>query len=180
MTEYHVKLPLDTKFIESLKVEDVLYIDGVIMTARDQAHQRILKLLDTQEAIPEKLQQMKGGVLYHCGPVIIKDKRANWKLISAGPTTSARLNPFNAEVCKQLGIKVVIGKGGMENENWGDIPAVYCVFPGGVGALFQRFITEIKSVLWLDLGMPEAIWFLECNKFGPLLVGIDTHGNSIF
>ena len=179
--EYHIKLPIDDDFVRNLKVDDVLYISGVIITARDQVHKKIQDWVEQQHDLPEYFNSIYGAAIYHCGPLIIKDPKnpTKWILKSAGPTTSARMNPYFAKVSKALKSHIVIGKGGMNAKGWDIIPAVYCIFPGGVGALTAKFIKEIRGVEMIEFGIPEALWILECEEFGPLIVAIDTNGNSI-
>jgi tartrate/fumarate subfamily iron-sulfur-dependent hydro-lyase beta chain len=180
--EYHVTLPLTDEFVKSLKIDDVLYISGTVITARDQVHKTIQDWVKNNSTFPKFVEDILGSAIYHCGPLIIKDSldQNSWVVKSAGPTTSARMNPFYKTVAKALKSHIVIGKGGMNQEGWGEIPAVYCIFPGGVGALAAKFIEKIIGVEMLEFGIPEALWIFECKEFGPLLVSIDTHGNSIF
>ncbi len=179
--EYYIKLPIDESFIRNLKVDDVLFISGIIITARDQVHKKIQDMVLQRLNFPNYFEQIYGAAIYHCGPLIIKDPENlnQWVLKSAGPTTSARMNPYYQTVSKALKSRIVIGKGGMDIKGWNEIPAVYCIFPGGVGALTAKFIKKIKGVEMMEFGIPEALWIFECEKFGPLIVAIDTHGNSI-
>jgi len=152
--------------IYSLHAGDVIYLSGTIYTARDEAHLRM-----QEDGIPFDPQ---GAVIYHCGPVI-KDK----EIIAAGPTTSARMNPLTGPVL-DAGVRGLIGKGGMsplvteQLRNRG----VYFSFTGGCAVLAATHM-QLKGVHYPDLGMAEAIWELDLNKL-PLIVGIDSHGNSLF
>jgi len=152
--------------IFSLYAGDAIYLSGTIYTARDEAHLRM-----QEEGIPFDPQ---GAVIYHCGPVI-KDQ----EIIAAGPTTSARMNPLTAPVL-DAGIRGLIGKGGMST-NVTELlrgRGVYFSLTGGCAVLAAMHM-QLKGVHYLDLGMAEAIWELELNKL-PLIVGIDSHGNSLF
>ncbi len=179
--EYHIKLPIDEEFVRNLKVDDILYISGTVITARDQVHKKIQDWVFHHHPLPNYFDALYGSAIYHCGPLIIKDPHnpSHWILKSAGPTTSARMNPYYQTVSKALKSRIVIGKGGMDTKGWNEIPAVYCIFPGGVGALAAKFIKNINGVEMIEFGIPEALWIFECEEFGPLIVAIDTHGNSI-
>lgn len=178
MATYHLRTPISEEEVRKLKVGDIIYVSGIMVTARDAAHRRILSYIKEGKPLPIDL---KGGVIYHCGPVVRKTDNT-WEVIAAGPTTSARMELYEAEVIKNLGIRVIIGKGGMGTKtaeackNYG---AVYTVFTGGAGALAANAIKRIKGVEWLDLGIPEALWIFEVENFGPLLVTIDTTGKNL-
>jgi len=180
MAIYRLKTPIISDGdIRKLNVNDVLYVTGIVVTARDAAHRRALELFKEGKTLPIDLQ---GLAVFHCGP-IVKKEDARWVVISAGPTTSARMDVFEDEFIKNFGIRVIIGKGGMNRrtadamEKYG---AVYAAFTGGAGVLAAKAIKEVKRVEWLDLGMPEALWVFQVENFGPLTVAIDTHGNNLF
>ncbi|WP_409200766.1 FumA C-terminus/TtdB family hydratase beta subunit [Methanobrevibacter sp. DSM 116169] len=163
--------------ISNLKAGDVVYLSGNILTARDQAHKRIL-----EEGSPYDLE---GVAIFHAGPIIKNDgtdDNPNYKMVAIGPTTSMRMNPYQADVIDK-GVKLVIGKGGM-NESVQEAlkrnGAAYLVATGGCAALYVNGIEEIEDVEWLDLGMPEAIWNLKVKCFGPLIVAMDSHGNTLY
>jgi fumarate hydratase subunit beta len=120
-------------------------------------------------------------VVYHCGPLAEK-KAGRWNIVSAGPTTSSRMNMLEPDVIEKCGLRAVIGKGGMGmnvvkamNAN----KTVYLAITGGAGALAAERIKSVKDVFWLDLGMPEAVWALNVEDFGPLTVGI-ARGRSLY
>jgi tartrate/fumarate subfamily iron-sulfur-dependent hydro-lyase beta chain len=124
---------------------------------------------------------MKGKALFHCGPLV--KANGTYRIISAGPTTSTRMEMFEDEFIEKFGVRVVIGKGGMglrTTEACKRFGAVYCAFTGGAGALAGEAIERVKSVEWLDLGMPEALWILEIKEFGPLTVAIDSYGTNLY
>ena len=163
--------------ISNLQAGDVVYLSGNILTARDQAHKRIL-----EEGSPYNLE---GAAIFHAGPIIKNqgtDEEPNYKMIAIGPTTSMRMNPYQADIIDQ-GAKIVIGKGGMDDSVLEALKrnnAVYLVATGGCAALYVDTIDNIDGVEWLDLGMPEAIWNLKIDSFGPLIVAMDSKGNSLY
>ncbi|MDD3247263.1 MAG: FumA C-terminus/TtdB family hydratase beta subunit [Methanosarcina sp.] len=179
--EYHLQTPLKIDDIEKLNAGDIVYISGEILTARDEAHARILEMKEKGEELPFSLE---GAVVYHCGPLMQKNGkgvREEWKVVSAGPTTSGRMSKMTPPLLKAHNVRAIIGKGGMKNvsESMTD-RCVYLAYTGGCAALAAELIKEVKTVHWLDLGMPEAVWVLRVEKFGPLIVGIDTKGKDIF
>ncbi|MCQ2972511.1 MAG: FumA C-terminus/TtdB family hydratase beta subunit [archaeon] len=160
--------------LTKLKAGDVISLTGNILTARDQAHKRIL-----EQGAPRNL---KGAAIFHAGPIIKDLGEDNYEMVAVGPTTSMRMNPYQADVIA-LGPKIVIGKGGMDDtvrESLIKNEALYVVATGGCAALYVDAVKEIESVDWLDLGMPEAIWNLKVENFGPLIVAMDAHGNSLY
>lgn len=166
-----LRTPLSEKDVLKLKAGDVVHLSGEIVTARDAAHRRILSL--PGEELPFNPE---GAVIYHCGPVVRK-KANGWEVVSAGPTTSARMNRYLDGILS-LGVRGIIGKGGMRAEPFKG-RAVYFAFTGGAGSLAAESIKRVKAVHWLDLGIPEALWVLEVGDF-PLIVAIDAHGNSLY
>ncbi|NJE08116.1 fumarate hydratase [Thermococcus sp. M39] len=167
-----LKTPLSYEDVLKLKIGDIIHLSGIIYTARDLAHKRIIELAKNGE-LPFDLE---GAVIYHCGPVVRKNGK--FKIVSAGPTTSARMNRYLNEILA-LGVKGIIGKGGMNAEPFREHKAVYFAFTGGAGSLAAKSIKRVVDVYWLDeLGIPEAVWVLEVEKF-PLLVAVDAYGNSI-
>lgn len=174
-----LKTPITDDDINKLKAGDVIAISGQILTARDQAHKRIL-----EEGAPIDIE---GAVLFHAGPIIQEeenedDSEPKYKMVAVGPTTSMRMNPYEAEVL-DMGAKIIIGKGGMDDsvrEALKRNNAVYVVATGGCAALYVDKVNKIKGVNWLDLGMPEAIWDLDVDSFGPLIVAMDSEDNSLY
>ncbi|WP_457752833.1 FumA C-terminus/TtdB family hydratase beta subunit [Thermococcus sp.] len=168
-----LKVPLSKKDVQKLKIGDIVHLSGIIYTARDLAHRKIVELA-RKGKLPFDLE---GAVIYHCGPIVRKNER--FEIVSAGPTTSARMNRYLDEVLS-LGVKGIIGKGGMNPESFKRHKAVYFAFTGGAGSLAAKSIKKVRDVFWLDeLSIPEAVWVLEVEGF-PLLVAIDTYGNSIY
>ncbi len=192
--EWHLKTPLSPEDVKKLETGDIVYISGEILTARDEAHARILEFAEKGEELPFSLE---GAVIYHCGPLMQqigegKDEeekereegeegKRGWKVVSAGPTTSGRMSKMTPPLLETHNVRAVIGKGGMKNvsEAMKD-KCVYLAYTGGCAALAAELIKEVKTVHWLDLGMPEAVWVLKVEEFGPLIVGIDSKGRDIF
>ncbi len=177
---YHISLPIKSSEIKKFHVGDLIYLSGLIVSGRDHFHKRVLQHLHNNDPLPHWFQRIHGSALYHMGPIVKQISPGEFQIISGGPTTSARMNQYQTEVAQNLGIRFVIGKGGMDGIAWDQIPAVYLQYPGGAGALVSKFVQEISAVEWLDLGTPEAAWFLQVHEFGPLVVTIDSHGNSLY
>ncbi|KXS42723.1 MAG: fumarate hydratase subunit beta [Methanohalophilus sp. T328-1] len=174
--EYHLKTPLSIEDISPLRIGDIVYISGKVLTARDEAHKRILET--PLENMPFDLD---GSTIYHCGPLMQEKEPGIWQPVAAGPTTSARMSAMTPQLLKKHNVRMLIGKGGMDNvADSMKGKCVYLAYTGGCAALAVNSITKVCDVHWLDLGMPEAIWVLEMNEFGPLVVGIDTGGEDLF
>ena len=133
----------------------------------------------------EKLPfSLEGAVIYHCGPLMQKSRKGeneDWKVVSAGPTTSGRMSKMTPPLLKAHEVRAIIGKGGMKDvADAMKNRCVYLAYTGGCAALAAELIKEVKAVHWLDLGMPEAVWVLRVQEFGPLIVGIDAKCKDIF
>jgi len=179
MAVYKFKTPISEEEIRKLRVNDVLYVSGTMFTARDQAHKRALEYFNQGKPLPLSLE---GLAVFHCGP-IVKKKEDRWTIVAAGPTTSTRMEIFEDEFIKNFKVRVIIGKGGMgkrTTEAMAKYGAVYGAFTGGAAILAAKAIKNVRTVEWLDLGMPEAMWILEVEEFGPLAIAIDCHGNNLF
>lgn len=176
--EYHLDLPVKKEDIKKLKVEDILYITGEVFTARDHAHKMMLKL--EKNSLPFN---PSGMALFHCGP-LVKKEHNNWTVVSAGPTTSGRMELFENEFLEKYGVSIIIGKGGMgkrTQEALSKYVCVYTAYTGGAGALAADKIKKVLKVFWLEeLGMPEAVWIVDVKEFGPLVVAMDSHGNTLY
>jgi len=175
----NLELPLDAEKVRALHCGDTVTLSGTIFTGRDEMHIRALEFLDEGRQLPVDL---RGGALFHCGPIIVRDHE-EWKLVAAGPTTSARMNTLEPRFIEAFRPAVIIGKGGMSLptvEAMRENGSVYLALTGGAAVLAARGIRKVIGVEWLDLGMPEALWILEADDFGPLTVAIDAHGNSIY
>ncbi|KXB05986.1 fumarate hydratase [candidate division MSBL1 archaeon SCGC-AAA382A20] len=173
-----LKTPLDPEEVKKLEVNDPFNITGEIFTARDAAHEKLLEIYDEGEDPPLPL-----GVYpcYHCGPVM-KRGTSNWTVVSAGPTTSIRMEMFEHEFIKKFGTRIFIGKGGMGEKTLEALKnhGVYAHFTGGAGSLMAGSVEKVVDVFYLEeLGMAEAVWLFEVKEFGPLVVTMDSHGDSL-
>jgi fumarate hydratase subunit beta len=157
--------PLGAEVLD-LQAGDQVTLSGTVYTARDEAHLRMKK-----EGIPFPTE---GAVIYHCGPLVQGNR-----ILSAGPTTSARMNPLT-DFLLQKGVRGIIGKGGMDAAVVQGLlgKAVYFAFTGGCAALAASRMT-LEGVIWEDLGMAEAVWVIRVDHL-PMVVGIDAHGNDLF
>ncbi len=179
MPNFKLTTPLAEEKIRELKVNDVVYVSGTVVTARDQAHRRALEWHRMGKPLPIDLE---GLVLFHCGPVMSK-REGKWIAVAAGPTTSMRMDTLEGEFIRSFKPRIIVGKGGMgkcTTDAMAKEGAAYCAFTGGAAVLAAKSIRFTKGVEWLDLGMPEAMWIFEVEMFGPLVVGIDSNGNNLF
>ncbi len=176
--EHRLTTPLDRDKVLRLSAGDVVYLSGRIFTARDEAHRRMLAVLSRGERLPFDLS---GGVVYHCGP-LLRDNDTGWTVISAGPTTSERMAGMTPELLDRTDLSGIIGKGGMRGlaDLFRSKGCVYLAYPGGCAALAAERISRVVGVHWLDLGMAEAVWEFEVDRFGPLIVGIDSQGEDLY
>ena len=176
--EYHIALPVPSNILKKLRVNDIIYVTGKIFTARDSAHMKMREM--KPKDLPFDPSVM---ALYHCGP-LMKKENGRWIAISAGPTTSSRMEEFEDILLDRFDIRLIIGKGGMGERTRRALKktgSVYAAFPGGAGVLAAEKITNISQVYWLEeLEMPEAVWILEVKEFGPLVVAMDSIGQSLY
>jgi fumarate hydratase class I len=172
--EIVLRPPLNEKDIRRLKVGDVVLIDGDLFTGRDEVHSY---LLDNDAPV-----NLEGAILYHCGPVMIKDAHGQWQVKAAGPTTSMREEPYQATVMKKFGIRAVMGKGGMGPKTLAGLKehgGVYLNAIGGAAQYYAAALPEVVAVYLLEeFGIPEAIWHYRAEKF-PAIVTMDSHGESL-
>lgn len=179
MTTYELTTPISEEDIRKLRVNDIVYISGTIFTARDEAHERALNWFESNKPLPI---QPTGLAVFHCGPIVRKEGEG-WELVAAGPTTSTRMEMFEDKFLEAFHVRVVIGKGGMGARTAAamkKVGAIYGAFTGGAAVLAAKTVRKIKDVAWLDLGMPEALWIMEVERFGPLIVAIDAMGENLF
>jgi fumarate hydratase subunit beta len=179
MAVYRLGTPISEETVRKLQVNDIVHLSGTIVTARDAAHRRALRLHNEGKQLPINLD---GLAVFHCGP-LMKQEDKGWRVVAAGPTTSSRMEPFEDEFIEHFKIRMIVGKGGMGKKTVNAMKkygAVYGAFTGGAAVLAAKAIKRVKGVEWSDLGMPEAMWILEVEDFGPLTVAIDTHGNNLF
>jgi tartrate/fumarate subfamily iron-sulfur-dependent hydro-lyase beta chain len=174
MAVKNISSPLNAKIVRDLKAGDRVLISGTIVTGRDQVH----KYLAAGGQSPIDLN---GMVIYHCGPVVIKEAGA-WKITAAGPTTSMREEPYQAKLIERLGIAGVMGKGGMGPATlhaMQDSGAVYLHVTGGAAQYLAQCIKAVLDVHLLEqFGQPEAMWVLKVEDL-PALVTMDAHGVSM-
>ena len=172
-----LQTPISEDVIRSLKVGDEVEISGTLFTGRDAVH----KYLHEGGKLPPGVD-LKGGILYHCGPVVIKDEQQNWKCVAAGPTTSIREEPYQWQVIRDFGLRGVIGKGGMGDKTLSACKEHGCVYLHAIGGAAQVLAETIKRVrnvyMMEEFGAPEAIWEFEVVQF-PSVVTMDANGNSL-
>ncbi|OUM93887.1 MAG: fumarate hydratase [Thermobacillus sp. ZCTH02-B1] len=171
--EIRLKTPLTEEQVRSLRVGDIVILDGEIHTGRDALHKY---LVDHDSPV-----DLNGGVIYHCGPVMLKDEKGEWHVKAAGPTTSAREEPYQADIIRKFGVRAVIGKGGMGRktlEALKECGAVYLNAVGGAAQYYAECIKRVNGVHFLEFGIPEAMWHLEAEGFAAI-VTMDAHGNSL-
>ena len=180
-------VPLSEAAIRALHVGDAVSLNGVIVTARDAAHKYMFENFIKRQP-PESERELyatlkgllKGGVIYHCGPVV-RQQRGRWTFVAAGPTTSIREEPYQGEVIAHFGLRAVIGKGGMGAstlkacQRFG---AVYLHAIGGAATLIAASVKEVIAVHKLEFGVPEAFWVIRIEGF-PAVVTMDSHGQSL-
>src|SRR5829696_322749 len=170
--EIRLTAPLDEATVRALKVGDVVLVSGRMYTGRDALHAHLMK--------HDPPVDLKGSVLYHCGPVVKKEVNG-WKVTAAGPTTSIREEPYQAEILRRYGVRAVIGKGGMGAktlQGLAESGAVYLNAVGGAAQFYARCIERTDDVSLMEFGTPEAMWHLWVRDF-PAIVTMDSHGNSL-
>lgn len=170
--EVVLRPPIAEETIRNLKVGDVVLITGEVFTGRDAVHAHLMK-----NAPPVDL---RGSVLYHCGPVVLKQD-GKWVVKAAGPTTSSREEPYQADILRRYGVRAVIGKGGMGAKTLAALQecgAVYLNAIGGAAQFYARSIEEVLDVHLIEFGIPEAMWHLRVKDFAAI-VTMDAHGNSL-
>ena len=170
--EIRLQPPISEDQVRRLKVGDVVLVNGEIYTGRDAVHAYLMK--------HDPPVSLNGTVLYHCGPVVLKNN-GNYKITAAGPTTSIREEPYQAEIIKRYGVRAVMGKGGMGPKTLAGLKesgAVYLNAIGGAAQYYSRCIEEVLGVHLIEFGTPEAMWHLRVRDF-PAIVTMDANGNSL-
>lgn len=168
-----LRAPISEEQVRQLKVGDMVLISGVVYTGRDAVHAHLMH--------HEPPVELRGAVLYHCGPVARTDGSGHWTITAAGPTTSIREEPYEADLLRRFGMRVVIGKGGMGARTLAALQecgAVYLNAIGGAAQYYGRTIKNVRGVHLLEFGTPEAMWELEVEDF-PAVVTMDSHGHSL-
>jgi fumarate hydratase class I len=164
--------PLTEAQVRALEVGDVVLIRGDMFTGRDNVHAYLMKN-------PPPVD-LNGAVLYHCGPVMLQEG-GRWRVKAAGPTTSSREEPYEADVIGRYGVRAVIGKGGMGAKTLAalkEFGAVYLNAIGGAAQYYARTVKEVPGVYLMEFGIPEAMWHFRVEDFAAI-VTMDAHGNSL-
>jgi fumarate hydratase, class I len=170
--EVALEAPLSDQQVRSLKVGDVVLLSGPMFTGRDAVHAHLMK--------HEPPVDLRGAVLYHCGPVVVKEGE-RWRITAAGPTTSIREEPYQGEIIKRCGVRAVIGKGGMGAKTLAALEksgAVYLNAIGGAAQFYARTVEKVLGVHLIEFGIPEAMWHLRVRNFAAI-VTMDAHGHSL-
>ena len=180
MSTFEFRTPVSDEDIRKVHIGDVIYLTGDIVTGRDDVHHRVVI------GGKEPPVDLKGKAIFHAGPIMKKisgdGEPDKYKVISVGPTTSMRMEKAQAEFLGKTGVKIIIGKGGMgpkTTKGCVDNCAIHTIFPGGCAVVAAEEVIDCEGVEWLDLCMPEAMWKLKCERFGPLIVSIDSYGNNL-
>ncbi len=188
--QVELQTPIADDNILKLTVGDTVFLSGIVVTGRDAAHKWIADNFINPSAKPSAedravFQDLKsllqGGLIYHCGPVVAGLETKQYKFVAAGPTTSIREEPYQADVMRLFNLKGVIGKGGMGQktlEGCRNVPAVYFHAIGGAAALIAETVKEVIGVHKLEFGVPEAMWVIRVEKL-PVVVTMDSHGASL-
>jgi fumarate hydratase class I len=170
--EVVLRTPITEEQVRALRVGDVVLLSGRAYTGRDAVHHHLMS--------HEPPVDLRGAMLYHCGPVVARDG-SGWKVTAAGPTTSIREEPYQADVIRRYGVRAVVGKGGMGAKTLAALKeegAVYLNAIGGAAQFYARTIKRVDGVSLLEFGTPEAMWHLSVEDF-PAIVTMDSHGNSL-
>ena len=184
-----ITTPVSDEAIRDLKVGDSVAISGMMVTGRDAAHKWMIDTFikktrqpqgDDLQVYEELKKLLNGSIIYHCGPVVTGLDTKNYKFIAAGPTTSIREEPYQADVMKHFNVKGVIGKGGMGAKTLKgcqETPGVYFHAIGGAASFLAQTVTKVHGVFKMEFGVPEAMWLIEVKDF-PVVVTMDSHGGS--
>lgn len=181
MATVRLQTPLDEALVRSLRIGDQVLLSGRIHTARDAAHKYLASEGTSPATLPAGLE-LQGGVLYHCGPVMVRDDGGSWRVTAAGPTTSAREEPYQGEILRRYGVRAIIGKGGMGDATrraLAECGAVYLSAVGGAAQVLAASVQRVEDVYFLEeFGSPEAMWSLFVHDF-PAVVTMDSTGESL-
>ena len=184
-----ITTPVSDEAIRDLKVGDSVAISGMMVTGRDAAHKWMIDTFikktrppqgDDLQVYEELKKLLNGSIIYHCGPVVTGLDTKDYKFIAAGPTTSIREEPYQADVMKHFNVKGVIGKGGMGAKTLKgcqETPGVYFHAIGGAASFLAQTVTKVHGVFKMEFGVPEAMWLIEVKDF-PVVVTMDSHGGS--
>jgi fumarate hydratase class I len=184
-----ITTPISDDVIRELKVGEPVALSGIMVTGRDAAHKWLIETFvkktrppqgDDLKVYEDLKRLLNGSVIYHCGPVVSGLDTKDYKFVAAGPTTSIREEPYQADVMKHFNVKGVIGKGGMGAKTLKgcqDVPFVYFHAIGGAASFIAQSVQKVLGVYKLEFGVPEAMWVIEVKDF-PVVVTMDSHGNS--
>jgi fumarate hydratase subunit beta len=184
-----IELPMSEETARSLVVGEPVRLSGVMVTGRDAAHKwladtfikKTRPLQGDDLLVYEALKPLlKGGVIYHCGPVVAGLETKEYRFVAAGPTTSIREEPYQGDVMRHFHVRGVIGKGGMGNKTLAacqEVGGAYLHAIGGAASLIAQTVQRVIEVYKLDFGVPEAMWVIEVKDF-PVVVTMDSHGSS--
>ena len=185
----HITTPISDDAIRDLKVGDSVALTGRMVTGRDAAHKWMMETFikktrapqgDDLQVYEELKKLLNGSVIYHCGPVVSGLDTKEYKFLAAGPTTSIREEPYQADVMKHFNVKGVIGKGGMGAKTLKgcqETPGVYLHAIGGAASFLAQTVVKVHGVFKMEFGVPEAMWVIEVKDF-PVVVTMDSHGGS--
>lgn len=184
-----INIPIRDETIRELKVGEPVLLSGVMVTGRDTAHKWMIETFikktrepqgDDLQVYEELKRLLNGSVIYHCGPVVSGLDTREYKFVAAGPTTSVREEPYQADVMKHFNLKGVIGKGGMGAKTLKgceETPGVYFHAIGGAASFIAQSVQRVLGVYKIEFGVPEAMWVIEVKDF-PVVVTMDSHGGS--
>ncbi len=184
-----INTPVSDEAVRDLKVGDTVAISGMMVTGRDAAHKWMMDTFikktrppqgDDLQVYEELKKLLSGSIIYHCGPVVTGLDTKDYKFIAAGPTTSIREEPYQADVMKHFNVKGVIGKGGMGAKTLKgcqETPSVYFHAIGGAASFLAQTVKKVHGVFKMEFGVPEAMWVIEVKEF-PVVVTMDSHGGS--
>jgi len=178
MTEFYINSPTTEEDVRHPRIGDIVYLSGIVYITRDLSHKRIVNLMNERKSVPIDL---KGATIFHAGP-LVKKEGDKWHIINVGPTTSPRMNPFTPQVI-EAGVRIIAGKGSMDDQTLKAMETYGAIFLGpasGCANVHVQHIKELVGVHWLDLGTTEAIWVVRVDRWGPLTVAMDAHGNNLF
>ena len=184
-----ITTPISDEAIRDLKVGDSVALSGMMVTGRDAAHKWMMETFikktrapqgDDLQVYEELKKLLHGSVIYHCGPVVSGLDTKEYKFLAAGPTTSIREEPYQADVMKHFNVKGVIGKGGVGAKTLKgcqETPGVYLHAIGGAASFLAQTVVKVHGVFKMEFGVPEAMWVIEVKDF-PVVVTMDSHGGS--
>ena len=171
--------PVSAEDLADIKIGDIVWLDGDLMTCRDVAHRR---LVEYGRELP---YDVRNKAIFHAGPIVRKKEGTEdeYEMVSVGPTTSMRMEKFEYEFTQHTGVRVIVGKGGMgpnTERACKEFGAIHCVFPAGCAVVAATEVERIAEHHWDELGMPETLWCCKVKEFGPLIVSIDAQGRNLF